>query len=83
MAEGDWEGGLFYKNRNLLELRISRTAVHNQPCGLKEKTIHEWLYTIGKKYVKEGQDFETILITSKDVSDGELTKTWDKLIRVD
>jgi len=51
--------------------------------SVKTMSIHDWLYTIGKKYVKEGQDFETILITSKDVSDGELTKAWDKLIRVD
>ncbi|GEM_PF-7029420 len=48
IAKGDWEGGLFYKNGNLLELRISRTAVYNQSCGLNEQTIHEWLYAIEK-----------------------------------
>lgn len=80
----DFEAVTFEQGvRTLLELRISRTAIVNKPCGLDEEKIHVWLEEVGSKYVVKNQQFETVLIASVDVENGKLKTDWDKLTRVE
>jgi hypothetical protein len=46
---------------------------------LDEKTIVEWLEKIGSQHVKLNQPFETVLIISSDVVNGELVTDWKNL----
>ncbi|MCW1837360.1 hypothetical protein [Bacillus xiamenensis] len=46
---GDYEGVYFVKNGlSLFELRISKTAIVNEPCKLNEINITNWLCKVGK-----------------------------------
>jgi len=79
---GDFEAISFYNNEKLiLELRVSGTAIVNQPCGLKEKNIHEWLWNSGIEFIKEVKEPHTLMITSYDVVNGVLTTDWKNLRR--
>lgn len=82
-SNGDYRAVVFEQGvRTLLELRVSGTAVVNQPCGLDEETIFQWLEKIGSNYVEKNQQFERVLIASVDVENGKLKTDWNKLTRV-
>ncbi|MGD6873004.1 hypothetical protein ACQCU1_12575 [Sutcliffiella horikoshii] len=77
---GDWESVAFYKGeKRLLELRISGTAIVNDPCNLKGINIHDWLCKTGKSFVNEVKEYEVLLITSYDIVDKKLSTSWKNL----
>lgn len=79
---GDYEGIYLVKNGlRLLELRISKTAIVNEPCKLNEVNITNWLCKVGKQHIDKVKDFEIITISSSDVVDQKLINEWDYLIR--
>lgn len=79
---GDYEGVFLQKaGINILELRISGTAIANGPCGLTEIDIHKWLCKTGRAFISEVKEYETLMITSLDVRDGELETSWNNLRR--
>ncbi|RHW38717.1 hypothetical protein D1B33_07540 [Lysinibacillus yapensis] len=81
--EMDYRAVVFEQGvRTLLELRVSGTAVANQPCGLDEETIYQWLEKVGSKHVEKNQQFERVLIASVDVENGKMKTEWSKLTRV-
>ncbi|SFC52624.1 hypothetical protein [Bacillus sp. UNCCL81] len=72
---------VFYKGDiNVLELRVSGTAIANAPCGLSTTNIHSWLWETGNSFIKEINDNGiTLMIKSYDISDKKLVTTWEKL----
>lgn len=80
---GDYKAVIFEQgDKIILELRVSGTAINNQPCGLDEKTIHHWLEEVGFVNIKKEQQSEKVLITSGDVENGKLKTDWKNLNRV-
>lgn len=78
--KGDYEAVIFRKNNiNLLELRVSDTAIANNPCGLDKKYIHEWLWETGIKQVNKIGKPLVLTITSYDVVNGELITNLENL----
>jgi hypothetical protein len=65
--------------KDLLELRVSGTAISNQPCGLKDIDIYEWLFNIAKTFALEVKEFKILMITSYDINEKRLNKSWKKL----
>ena len=79
-SNGDYRAVVFEQGvRKLLELRVSGSAIANGTSKLDEKTIVEWLERIGSQHVKLNQPFETVLIISSDVVNGELVTDWKNL----
>lgn len=79
---GDYKAVWFTKgNRDLLELRISRTAIVVDQSGLRDRDIYEWLGEVGKGYAESLTNFEVIIITSNDVRDQKLITDWKNLKR--
>jgi len=66
----------------ILELRLSTTAIANQPCGLDSEKTHQWLEAAGMKYAEQTKSFETVLITANDVVEGKLVTEWKNLNRI-
>jgi hypothetical protein len=80
---GDYESVMFTKGTsNILELRISGTAIVTENTKLSEVDIHKWLCSVGSSFVDQVKSYETILITSNDVQDQKLVTSWKKLNRV-
>ncbi|MFK9115984.1 hypothetical protein ABEI56_24690 [Peribacillus castrilensis] len=78
----DFEGVLFTrKDKPLLELRVSGTAMVNGPCNLKEVKIHDWLCKTGRSFIGQVKEFEILTITSYDVLDQKLITDWKNLRR--
>lgn len=79
---GDYESVYFTKGKKqLLELRVSGTAIQNGPCGLIEEDITNWLCKTGNSFISDVKEFEILMITSKDVIDKELKTKWENLRR--
>ncbi|WP_245705282.1 hypothetical protein [Alteribacillus persepolensis] len=76
----DYEG-IFVKDgeKYLFELRVSRTTLFNEPCGLNEKNVHDWLFEVSNAFAEEVKEYKIFCITSSDVRDGELTTDWKNL----
>ena len=80
---GDYKVVSFSKGIHpVLELRVTGSAIANQPCGIERVEIHQWLETTGMQYAKQTKSFEIVLITSKDVVDGKLITEWKNLNKV-
>ncbi|MEB4872114.1 hypothetical protein P8831_25880 [Priestia megaterium] len=67
------------KYTDLVELKITHAAVASTHCKLQPDTIHRWLYLTGLKFVEKVDEFKTLVITSKDVVDGQLINHWSQL----
>lgn len=81
---GDYEVVVFEREQApILELRVSGSAIANEPCGLDINSIHEWLGDIGENYADQCKSYEIILITSKDVLNQKLIANWGDLERID
>lgn len=77
---GDFEAVYFSKgNTKILELRVSHTAMVNEPCKLKEVKIHDWLCKTGRSFINNVKEFEILMITSYDVQDQKLITDWKNL----
>ena len=80
---GDHERVIFKRDKNeILDLRISGTAIENESCGLKGLDIQEWLYEIGIQFLDEITEYTTLMIASTDVVDGRLRTSWQELTRI-
>ncbi|KAB2337644.1 hypothetical protein F7731_08600 [Cytobacillus depressus] len=80
VKNGDYEAVLFTKgNKNLLELRVSGSAIQNGPCGLIDEEITNWLCKTGSSFINQVKTFETLIITSNDVVNKELITSWKNL----
>ncbi|MDP1420108.1 hypothetical protein Q8G35_17340 [Peribacillus simplex] len=78
----DYEGVNFIKGtKTLLQLRVSNTALVNDPCGLKDSDAHKWLCKIGMTFIDQVKEYEVLTITSYDVLNQELTIDWKDLRR--
>jgi len=64
---------------DLVELKITHAAVASAHSKLHPDTIHRWLYLTGLKFVEKVDEFKTLVITSKDVADGQLINHWSQL----
>ncbi|MCY8420113.1 hypothetical protein MOC84_06140 [Bacillus inaquosorum] len=81
---GDYEGVYFTKNGEyLLELRVSGTALVNDPCNLKDIDIKEWLCKTGRLYLDKVKEFEIVTILSHDIEDQKIITQWESLRRED
>ncbi|MDM5306326.1 hypothetical protein [Peribacillus frigoritolerans] len=73
----DFEAVSFYKDEKFtLELRVSGTAIANQPCGLSDKNVHEWLWKTGLEFVNELKAPQKLLIVSDEINNGALIIDW-------
>lgn len=80
---GDYEVVVFEKGQTpILELRVSGTAIANEPCGLDRESIHEWLGSIGETYAKQSEAYETVMISSNDVVNKKIVTEWNNLKRI-
>lgn len=80
---GDYEVVVFEKGQTpILELRVTGTAIANEPCGLDRDSIHEWLGNIGETYAKQSKSFETVVISSNDIVNKKIVTEWNNLKRV-
>lgn len=64
---------------DLLQLKITLTAVVSQGSKLHPDTIHKWLFLNGIRFAEKVDEFKTLIITSKDVIDGKLITDWTQL----
>ncbi|MGG3642023.1 hypothetical protein ABES38_11705 [Bacillus gobiensis] len=79
---GPYASVLFTKNsKSILQLRVSDTAMKNEPCKLKHVDIHKWLCKIGREFIDQVEKFEILMITSHDVKDQKLITNWKNLRR--
>lgn len=67
------------KEKHLLELRVSQTALVNEPCGLKGENVHEWLFSIAKTFIYDVKEYKILMITSQDINNKKLNKSWKNL----
>lgn len=67
-------GVVYFKQAgiDILELRITGTAIAYGPCGLTEVDIHKWLCKTGRAFIGEVKKYETLMITSADARDRKL-----------
>ncbi|MFJ8517067.1 hypothetical protein [Lysinibacillus xylanilyticus] len=80
---GDYEVVVFEKGQTpILELRVSGTAIANEPCGLDGDSIHEWLGSIGENHAKQSKSYEIVMISSTDVVNKKIVTEWNNLKRI-
>lgn len=72
-----------YQDEEMVLLVQVTTSAMAAEATLKEENVPEWLWSIGMDYLKQEQPTERkrLVITVQDVTDGELNKTYDNLLR--
>lgn len=72
-----------YQEKELVLLVQVTTSAMAAEASLKEENVPEWLWSIGMDYLKQEQPTERkrLVITVQDVTDGEVNKTYDNLLR--
>ncbi|SDW13299.1 hypothetical protein SAMN05421781_0555 [Marinococcus luteus] len=72
-----------YQEDEMAVLVQVTTSAMAAEATLKEENVPEWLWGIGMDYLKQGQPEERkrLVITVQDVTDGEVNKAYDNLLR--
>lgn len=72
-----------YQEEELVLLVQVTTSAMAAEASLKEENVPGWLWNIGLDYLKQEDPTERkrLVITVQDVTNGELNKTYDNLLR--
>ncbi|MDZ5782166.1 hypothetical protein [Marinococcus luteus] len=72
-----------YQDEELVLLVQVTTSAMAAEASLKEENVPDWLWSIGLDYLKQEEPTEKkrLVITVQDVTDGEINKAYDNLLR--
>ncbi|WP_022792120.1 hypothetical protein [Marinococcus halotolerans] len=72
-----------YRDEELVLLVQVTTSAMAAEASLKEENVPGWLWDIGMDYLKQEQPTERkrLVLTVQDVTDGEVNKSYDNLLR--